>query len=88
MIVYQYSEYGLFEGETFADESPLEPGVFLIPARCTEKPPPEINLSKDQRFKWDGDQWVIISVDSDAITIAKLKRFLEQNPDVLELISR
>ena len=39
--VYQYDLAGMYVGQTDADESPLEPGVFLIPARCAEVSPPE-----------------------------------------------
>lgn len=31
---------GLYVGESVADESPLEPGVFLIPRHATEQEPP------------------------------------------------
>lgn len=41
--VYQLDANGVFVGENVADESPLEPGVFLIPGRCVEtSPPPHI----------------------------------------------
>jgi hypothetical protein len=39
MKIYNYNpENGYFVGESFADESPLEPGVYLIPAFATEIP--------------------------------------------------
>lgn len=38
--VYQTSHLGLYVGPVEADESPLEPGVFLLPAGCVETPPP------------------------------------------------
>lgn len=39
MEIYNYNEKGLYIGASIADESPLEPGVFLIPAcSTTEKP--------------------------------------------------
>lgn len=37
--VYQLNEQGLYLNETIAQESPLEPGVFLMPALCVEKAP-------------------------------------------------
>lgn len=88
MIVYQYSNEGFFECITEADESPLEPGVFLIPSKCTEVPIPDVCLTKDQRFKWNGDSWEVFTFDSDFVAISKLKNFLINNPDVMELISR
>lgn len=38
--VYQTNYLGLYVGPVEADESPLEPGVFLLPAGCVEMPPP------------------------------------------------
>lgn len=43
---------GYFMGVTVADESPLEPGVFLMPARTIDVAPPAIPEGK--RAKWDG----------------------------------
>lgn len=37
--VYQTNALGHYTGPTEADESPLEPGVFLIPAGCVEESP-------------------------------------------------
>jgi hypothetical protein len=42
-----------FTGVTFADESPLEPGVFLMPARTIDVAPPAIPEGK--RAKWVGE---------------------------------
>ncbi len=39
--VFQFDIAGLYQGMTQADESPLEPGVFHLPGRTTETPPPE-----------------------------------------------
>ena len=40
--VFSYDEKtGLYAGETTADESPLEPGKFLIPRHATETAPPD-----------------------------------------------
>jgi hypothetical protein len=38
-IVYQYNDDGLFIGEYSCQESPLEPGIYLIPQNATEIPP-------------------------------------------------
>ncbi|MDI6872581.1 MAG: tail fiber assembly protein [Bacillota bacterium] len=39
--VYHYSETGEYLGESEARESPLEPGVYLIPAHATDQAPPK-----------------------------------------------
>jgi len=53
--VIQLDADGYFVGLTTADESPLEPGVFLIPAGAIDAPTP--NVPEGQRAKWNG-QWV------------------------------
>lgn len=88
-IVYQYDIAGMFTGETEADESPLEPGVFLIPARCVEVAPPA--YSSDQCPRWNGAQWELITVspakdNQQTSQVDKLRDFLMANPDVAELI--
>ena len=87
--VYQYDLAGLFIGQTDADESPLEPGVFLIPARCVEVEPPE--FTGDQWPRWNGAKWELITVapandNQPASPADKLREFLKANPDVAELI--
>ena len=59
MEIYNYHpEYKHFTAVSIADESPLEPGVFLIPAYATDIKPPEVSESKIQVFK--DNQWNII----------------------------
>lgn len=53
--VIQLDADGYFVGFTTADESPLEPGVLLIPAGAIDAPTP--NVPEGQRAKWEG-QWV------------------------------
>jgi hypothetical protein len=51
MKVYNYHpDYKYYLGFSKADESPLEPGVFLIPANATEKKPPEPQIDKVHIF--------------------------------------
>lgn len=87
--VYQYDLAGLFVGQTDADESPLEPGVFHIPARCVEVAPPD--FSGDQWPRWNGAKWELITVspandNQPASPVDKLRDFLNANPDVAALI--
>jgi hypothetical protein len=52
---------GYFVGVTEADESPLESGVFLLPAGAIDVLPPVVPEGK--RAKWDGD-WVFEDIPS------------------------
>lgn len=50
--IYSYEkETGVFVSESVADESPLEPGVYLIPAFATDIKPPETNAHESAVFK-------------------------------------
>lgn len=87
--VYQYDISGIYVGQTEADESPLEPGVFLIPARCVEMAPPE--PVGDKWPRWNGAKWELITVapvndNQPASPVDKLREFLNANPDVAALI--
>jgi hypothetical protein len=53
--VIQLDTAGYFVGFATADESPLEPGVLLIPGGCIEAPTPAV--PDGQRAKWNGE-WV------------------------------
>lgn len=85
---YQYDNAGLFTGTTTADESPLEPGVFLLPARCTFIAPPT-DIQDSQWPRWNGASWNLINkpVTTEISAADKLKAFLSQNPDVAALIN-
>jgi hypothetical protein len=54
--VYQLDRDGVYLGETIAQESPLEPGVFLMPAGCIEHAPPPVKAGKFAR--WD-EGWIV-----------------------------
>jgi hypothetical protein len=90
--VYQYDSAGLYVGETLADESPLEPGVYLLPARTVEKAP----LTEWPADKWpryNGSDWVLVNkpvpaaANDNADPLVKLAAFLQANPDVAELVN-
>ena len=50
MLIFNYDNNGDFVGTSTADESPLEPGVYLIPANATTTPVPNVAPGKVARF--------------------------------------
>jgi hypothetical protein len=59
MKIYNYhQELKYFIGEDYAFESPLEPGIFLIPAHATDIKPPQCGLREIQIF--NGTSWDVI----------------------------
>jgi len=60
--VIQLDEDGYFFGVTVADESPLEPGVYLYPAGTIDASIPDIPEGK--LAKWNGE-WVFEDPPSD-----------------------
>lgn len=88
IAAYQYDYSGMYLGLVSADESPLEPGVYLLPARSTlAAPPAEIPEGKWPR--WNGAVWDLVTrpAVTELTATDKLKEFLEQNPDVAALIN-
>ena len=61
MLVYNYDPVlKLYASTSEADESPLEPGVFLIPAHATTIEPPECTEEQIVVFYEDRQEWEII----------------------------
>ena len=52
-----HPETGVFIGVDFAQESPLEPGVFLLPAGATFVEPPQAPEGK--QAVWGGESWSV-----------------------------
>lgn len=93
-IVSQLDADGHFIGPSFAYESPLERGVFLIPAGAVDVPVPKI--PSNQRAKLVQGKWefsdVVVEVpqavkEVHLNPVEKLKQFLASNPDVVDLLS-
>lgn len=85
---YQFDLAGLFVGETVSHESPLEPGIFLLPARCTYVAPPN-EWPADKWPRWNGADWDLVTRPAPAdepSPVDKLREFLAANPDVAALI--
>jgi hypothetical protein len=57
--VIQLDADGYFVGFTTADESPLEPGVFLLPAGAVDAPTPTV--PEGQKAKWNNG-WVLEAI--------------------------
>ena len=58
-IVYNYNATtGIYSHKSEARESPLEPGVFLLPANATFEEAPKVG--GDQVAAWLGDEWVVL----------------------------
>lgn len=54
-LVSQLDSQGYFIGTTPADESPREPGVYLIPGGAIDQPAPRV--PENHRAKWNGSDW-------------------------------
>lgn len=60
--VVQLDDKGYFVAVTIADESPLEPGIYLIPGGCIDVDPPE-NIPDGYCAKWnDGWEFELIPI--------------------------
>jgi len=61
MIAYNYHhQTGIYLGQSEADESPLEPGVFLLPANATFQAPPTAENGK--QIVWTGQGWEVENI--------------------------
>ena len=85
---YTFDNAGMFIARIIADESPLEPGVYLLPPNSTLEDPPEVAEGKIPR--WNGSTWRAVTKRQapERTAEAKLEEFLALNPDVKELLSR
>lgn len=55
MKIYNYDKNGIYTGESVADESPLEAGIYLIPANATTIKPP--TTADNEVAVFDGQLW-------------------------------
>lgn len=55
MIAYQTDDNGRYVGTVLCDESPLEPGVFLVPRGAVDVAPP--GAQEGWFAVWDGAVW-------------------------------
>lgn len=87
-IVYQTDHFGWYVGSSVADESPLEPCVFHIPAGCFEDAPPEGPYADDLWPRRILGKWKLVArrVAAEPTPQEKLAAFLSQNPDVAGMV--
>ena len=98
MIVYQTNHEGIFVGYVEADESPLEPGKYLLPGGCIKKEPP--TFSSPNRARWDKEteDWIIEPTPEEEIEVQepsilpeapleRLRMFLQNNPDIAKALT-
>ena len=57
-VCYMYDDNKVYLRESIAFESPLEQGVFPLPANCTFEVPPV--LDKPYKARWNGSSWEAI----------------------------
>ena len=61
MKIYHYNpDTGIYVGEGVADESPLEPGVWMIPANSVTTAPP--NVGEDQFVVFNNGIWEVNTI--------------------------
>lgn len=60
MKIYRFSlETGVFQGEDFADEAPLNRGEYIIPDDATTIPPPSLKRGEVPFFNPREQQWEV-----------------------------
>ena len=82
MIAYTYNPITMeFVGESSVDESPLEPGVFLMPAYSTEVTPIQFNPETHIcYFDKDSNLWKIQDIETEP----EIKRVSEEDVKMLK----
>lgn len=93
--VYQHDVAGRYLGDTLADASPLEAGVWLMPAMTVDVPPPA-PWPEGTWPRWNGYTWEPTGVtnplqakqaEPTTSPVEKLRDFLLQHPDVAEMLN-
>jgi hypothetical protein len=80
-IVSQLDEKGYFVGTTIADESPLEPGVFLIPGGAIDVEPPSVPENKVARWN---NGWIFEEAPPDPELDNAALKITEEELEILQ----
>ena len=64
-VAYQCDHNGFYVGTSPRQQSPLEPGVWLIPAGCVLVAPPAI--PEGQRAFWNGTAWQLQAIPAPVV---------------------
>ena len=60
MRIYSFNwATGEYTGQDEADQDPLDPGNFIIPAYATTKAPPELESNQRAVFDREKDDWTV-----------------------------
>ena len=63
MKIYHYDEKGFFLWEGVADESPAEPGVYIMPSQTTTKKP--LKPKEGTKLQFNGEKWVRVKATAE-----------------------
>jgi len=85
--VIQLDTNGYYVGTTFADESPLEPGVYHLPSNCVDTSIPETQNGKVA--KWENG-WIYedveISGDSQPVELTYEQKRAKEYPPITDYL--
>lgn len=84
--VFQIDRAGLYLGETVADVSPLEPGVWLMPAGTVESAPPD-SWPEDKWPRWNGAAWDTVTKPAPVDPNSALDALERQATDLMAQIA-
>ncbi len=78
--VYRYDYNGYYQGTDVAFESPLEPGIYLIPGNCVETEP--LKAKTGFSVKWNGSKW-----EYEEIPLREVEPVKEQTLEELKTVA-
>lgn len=83
MKIYNYNQDGEYVGQSLADESPLEPGIYLIPAYATIIEPP---ITDNQHIAvFNGEGWTMKDISLE-VPKPEVAKELEKEKTYAELL--